>query len=476
MAISLLFPVVSTIQPNLFEMVINTLPRTRACTFSSASPGAVPSNIEREHRLERGVRGLDRDGERLDPEVRRERLRVGDAVIARIARRHQHARDVFGAERVDGDRGDERGVDPTRQTDQDVGEAVLADVVAGAEHERLVHLVHRRERRFDPRRDARVGRAAIGDLDLGQRQRFDAATRIELPLVERGPHVDVDDEQIFDELLRPRDEQPLFVEHERRTVEHELVLPADEIRVDDRYRRVGGARREHRLALGEPLRVVRRRVEVDDQLRAARGFGEDRPGRAPRVLADRDPDLDPRDVEERQRLPRRDEVPLFVEDAVVREELLAVHAVDATVRAHGRGVVQIAAGFGKPDDRGGARGARRDLVEHLDGLRDERGAQEKVFGRVPGDGQLREHDEIAARGLGRVVRLEDPGRVALEVAHDDVQLGGGHPKARHRPRIRGAVRMRDTRTAWSAGMVTTTNDASTSSRRRASTCTARRRS
>ena len=37
---------VSTIQPNLFEIVINTLPRMRACTFSSARPGSVPSNID----------------------------------------------------------------------------------------------------------------------------------------------------------------------------------------------------------------------------------------------------------------------------------------------------------------------------------------------------------------------------------------------------------------------------------------------
>ena len=126
---------------------------------------------------------------------------------------------------------------------------------------------------------------------------------------------------------RARDEHALLVEHERRAVEHELVLAADEVRVDDRHRRVRRARREHRLALGEALRVVRRRVEVDDQLGAARGLGEDRPGRAPRVLADRDPDLHARDVEQRQRLLRRDEVALLVEDRVVRQQLLAVHAV-----------------------------------------------------------------------------------------------------------------------------------------------------
>ena len=34
-AISLLLPVVNTIQPNLFESAINVVPRTRLCKFSS---------------------------------------------------------------------------------------------------------------------------------------------------------------------------------------------------------------------------------------------------------------------------------------------------------------------------------------------------------------------------------------------------------------------------------------------------------
>ena len=94
-------------------------------------------------------------------------------------------------------------------------------------------------------------------------------------------------------------------------------------------------------------------------------------------------------------------------------------------------------------------GARRDLVERLGRLRDERRPQQQIFGRVPGDRELGEDDEVATRGLGLVVRLEDPRRVALEIADDDVDLGGGHPEARHGPRIREAERRRsrDTRLA-----------------------------
>ena len=48
-----------------------------------------------------------------------------------------------------------------------------------------------------------------------------------------------------------------------------------------------------------------------------------------------------------------------------------------------------------------AAGARRELLERLGRLGDERRAQQEVFGRIAGDRQLGEHDEVAAGRLGR---------------------------------------------------------------------------
>ena len=99
-----------------------------------------------------------------------------------------------------------------------VGEAVLAHVVAGAEHERLVDLVHRVEQRLDARRrdGARRGGASL-TATSGSARRVDAAARVEQPLAERGPHVEVDDEQVLVELRRARDERrPSRVEHAAR--------------------------------------------------------------------------------------------------------------------------------------------------------------------------------------------------------------------------------------------------------------------
>ena len=95
-----------------------TLPRMRDCTFSSATFGVGAREERLQHVVERGVRGLDRHRVRADLEVARERFGVGDAVVAGVARRHEHADDVLGAERVDRDRGDDRRVDPARERDQ----------------------------------------------------------------------------------------------------------------------------------------------------------------------------------------------------------------------------------------------------------------------------------------------------------------------------------------------------------------------
>ena len=338
---------------------------------------------------------------------------------------------MLGAERVGSDHRDQRRVDPARQPDDHVGEAVLLHVVAGAEHQCLVHLVNRVERRRDHRLARGTAELHVGYRHLRERHRAHPTAWIERAAPERGPHVDIDDQQIFDELLGARDEMPTFVEQQRRTVEDELVLATDEVHVEHRDARVGGPGREHRLALAQPAGVVRRGVDVHDELGTTGRLGEDRPRRAPRVLADRDRDTYATDREQRSVVLPRLEVPLFVEDGVVGQEMLAVRAEDTALGAHRGRVVEVAVGLGEPDDRRGPPRARGDLLERLEGLRDERRPQQKVFRRVPGDRQLREGDEVAAGRFGAVVGVEDARRVALEVADHEVELGSGDADTRH---------------------------------------------
>ncbi len=186
--------------------------------------------------------------------------------------------DVFGAERVGGDDGDERRVDPARETDHDVGEPVLAAVVAGAEHERLVQLLVRVEWVGDRSVDERIGRAPAGVADVHDRELGLGvlAARVEqtVPVHRRDRHVD--DHQVFDELWGAGQQLAFGVDHERSTVEHELVLSADLVDVGDRGVGVLGAGGDHPFPSGVLLPVIRRSVDVDAQLGASGGLHGER--------------------------------------------------------------------------------------------------------------------------------------------------------------------------------------------------------
>ena len=180
----------------------------RDCTFSSARPGGAAREHVGEHRLERLVRGLDRHHQRGDAEIGGDGLGIGDAVITREPRRHQHAGHVLGTERVDGDRRDDRGVDPAREPDVHVGEAVLAHVVARTEHQGFVDLAHRGQNRLDARGRTMFREVRLRHDDFRERRRTGPAARIEQPFPERGAYVEVDDEQVFFELLRRATSSP----------------------------------------------------------------------------------------------------------------------------------------------------------------------------------------------------------------------------------------------------------------------------
>ena len=158
-------------------------------------------------------------------------------------------------------------------------DSVLDDVVARPEDQSLVDLLDRGKQRLDAWFFASLTQARFADLDLGQGAGARTTAWVEQAPTERGAHVDVDDQQVFLELLGARDEVTALVEQHRRAVEDQFVLPADEVDVEDRHRRVGRARREHRVALVDAARVVRRGVDVDDELGASRGLRGDRPVR-----------------------------------------------------------------------------------------------------------------------------------------------------------------------------------------------------
>src|SRR5204863_8094795 len=100
-------------------------------------------------------------------EIFREPASVAAGLRRRVTRRHRDAVDALRAERLDGQRGRERGVDPAGDADDHVAEPVLVDVVAKTELEGEPHPLEPGELRGDHRlhRLAVPTRRRRGDVD-----------------------------------------------------------------------------------------------------------------------------------------------------------------------------------------------------------------------------------------------------------------------------------------------------------------------
>ena len=162
---------------------------------------------------------------------------------------------AVGAERFRAEHGGHRGVDPARDTDDYLCEAVLLDVVVEAEREREPHLLERGLERDDLRR-CRCGRYCrrpeLDGHDLGNglpRPVELASSYVAQSAAHRVRRLEVDDEQVLLEARRAGEHFSGVVEDDRVPVEDELVLSADEVAEGDVRGRVTCARDEHLLAL-----------------------------------------------------------------------------------------------------------------------------------------------------------------------------------------------------------------------------------
>ena len=340
-------------------------------------------------------------------------------------------------------------------------EAVLLDVVAHAHPQRLVDLGLGLQQRGDLPADA-LDRRVLGPLEapgvadlrehlLGRR----AQPRVAQARGHRRLRVDGRDRERLLELRRAGEHAALVVDQQRVAVEHELVLPADEVRERDRGEVVAGALDEHLLAL-EPLApVIWRAGRVQQQRRARLGLVGRRRARHPHVLADRQPDARVAELDHR-RPGTGLEVALLVGHAVVPEPHLAVVRAHRAVGDDRDRVEHVLGALGVADDRDDPLHGLRDPRQRLLRRAQEVLLEQQVLRRVAGQHQLREHDQLGALVASALDVLGDLGGVALEVAHARVELGEreaqrgetlGHadqatPGRARRPRSRAAARDR----------------------------------
>jgi hypothetical protein len=323
---------------------------------------------------------------------------------------HDDALEPLGTHGVGGDLGDEGGVDSTREADDDVGEAVLAHVVANAEGEGRVDLGVLAEA---------VGEGAGRDLGAGGERH-------------------VADEHPRFELRRAGDRLAVGGDDDALAVEDQLVLAAHGVAEGERDPVGAGSLGQHRLPGGCLAAGVGRARRVDDQPRTRGGLVGLGRARDPDVLADRQADRDARDIDH-QRLGARLEVAALVEDGVVREMALAVDGRDPAAGADrervvgGRGnrvddrvaraVLGAVDAFREADEGGDALGLGCDVPERLADRLEEVGAQHQVLGRVAREAQLRQDHELGSGLAGARDRLGGEARVAVDVADGRVDLG-----------------------------------------------------
>ena len=240
----------------------------------------------------------------------------------------------------------------------------------------------------------------------------------------RGMGVDVGDQQVLGELRCAGDDGAVVVEDRAGAVEDQLVLAADQRAERKRGEVVAGALLEHRLALGGLAGLVRGGGEVDDDLGARQRLVDERPVGDPVVLADRQPDRDAVDLDDR-RLDAGLEVADLVEDAVVGQAHLAVDALDVAVGQDGERVVDVVVALGEADQRDDAVGILGQPVDGGARVAQEVLLEQQVLRRVAGDRQLGERDELCAGLLGAGDAVADRGFVAGEIADGGVELAQG---------------------------------------------------
>ncbi len=241
------------------------------------------------------------------------------------------------------------------------------------------------------------------------------------PPTDREIGLDVDDQQVLLEARRPGDDFARIVEHHRVTVEDELVLAADEVAEREVGARVPGARDEHLLPLLRLAHVERRGREIDDELRAGESEIGCRRPRLPEVLADGGRNVDLAQADE-QEIASLGEVAVLVEDAVVREEVLAVDRLHAPVRAYRARVGQIAVEPRRADECDDAGRRARDLRQRLVGGADEAWTEEEILRGVARDGELGIDDEISACVVRVCEPAEDLLPISGQIADDRVDL------------------------------------------------------
>ena len=336
-----------------------------------------------QHRLESLHRRLDRDLVELKAEQSGAFGRILQAFPAGVGGRHHHAAHLIRPERVRGDRRRQRRVDAAGEPDDDTGKAVLSDIVAQAENEGAVD---RLQALFKGRHLATLAVPNLVVAPLPVRQ---GDARLE------SGHLG--------------GQGAVGIEHEGAAVEHQLVLPADLVDIDERQSRLdhAGNGKLHALVVLVPFEG--RAVDHDQQLggRLLKALGN---VLDPHVFADHDTEAHALEVDRARQRPRLEDAD-FIENAVVGQLVLAAHRRHLAVRQKEGGVEHVTAqgllpapvlAPGRPDQKGRTAVGRfqgQGVERRLD-LFEKMRFQHQVLGRIATEHELAGDHKVGAKRCG----------------------------------------------------------------------------
>ena len=367
--------------------------------------------LERVEQVVNGFRGV------VAAEVRRQLLGVRLRAIGRESAGHGDAPDIVRAEGVDGDGSRQGGVDAAGQAEDCFIQAVFARVVAQAQDAGVVHLFVEA---------AQVGAVGAGVVDLLQVQGRGLGCR-KRPVAE-----------ILAVLRALLEEGAVGGHDEAPAIEDEVVLRAHLVQVHHWRAALHGALADEIVACVHLPCVVRAAVDGDQHIEVLVCELGHRTTVAPDVLADGDADTPTLDIQDGDTVARCEETQL-VKHPVGRQEVLVVRG-DNLAAADGAQAVVVCGVPDFPllrscrsqaqraDDNGQA--AQSDILQagSQASARVARRAAEGIAKRqivdwIPRQGHLREHDDVGAvmGGFGTV--SDDLVAVALDVAHERVDLG-----------------------------------------------------
>ena len=310
--------------------------------------------------------------------------------VGGIARGHHDGAHIVGADGVHRHGQHHGRIDAAGQADDGAGETVLAQVITHAQHQRVPDLLFQAVRRHVGLRRGRLD-AALG--------------------------VDLDEIHALGEIGQARRRLAGGVQREGRAVEHQFVLAAHHVGVDQRVAVLAGAATRHFQPLFLLAGVVRRGVGHQQHLGAGLGGGA-RGSVEPDVLADVDAEAHALDVEH-QRFAVSREIALLVEHRIVGQLALAIGAQHAALAQHRGGVVQAALArldVAHQHVKSGQPGQiMPQAVQHILLGLDEQRAQQQVLGRVAGQDQLGRDQHVGAFGMRLAGGLQHLGGIARQV-------------------------------------------------------------